>query len=71
MNFHQGVTGQASHQVKSIDVLSVVAEEEPFLMQHGDEVMDKCWCIVTRPELLRKSVERLRMVREVFQIKNG
>lgn len=57
--------------LQAIDVLGVHAEQQAFLVQHTDKVMDVVGPVSARVQLFGQREERTRVIGEVVDIEDG
>lgn len=57
--------------LQAVDVLGVHAQQQTFLVQHADEVMDVIGSMSARVQLFGQREERTRIVGEVVDIEDG
>lgn len=57
--------------LQAIDVLGVHTEQQTFLVQHVDKVVDVIGSMSARVQLFSKREKRTRVIREVVDIEDG
>ena len=71
VRLHQLLPRDASGPLQGVDVLRVVAQEEAFLLQQADHQVRGGGAKLAREQLAGQVEERLRVLAEIVQRKNG